>query len=188
MLEKNTLRKSIIEYRKGISSEQKSIWDCKITEIALNSSYYKMSDNMLIYVSAPLEVSTKNIILKSLNNNKIVFVPKCDVKTKSMNFYSISSFSDLNKGAYGLLEPKRAGKLYTYDLTGVCFVPALSCDSYGYRLGWGGGFYDKFLSSFLGLKIGLCYSSCFVNKLDHESHDVSLDIAITENDIIYFKK
>ena len=99
-----------------------------------------------------------------------------------MEFYFIKSSADLIKGKYGLLEPDTAKcKTATPTDKSLCVVPALSFDAKGFRLGRGGGYYDRFLKSFKGKSAGFCYNSFLRLTLPKEYYDMPVDIIVTEN-------
>ena len=97
-----------------------------------------------------------------------------------MEFYSISSFDDLESGAYGIYEPKKECLKITADENTVCIVPGLAFDKSGFRIGFGKGYYDRFLSEFKGESVGLCYDECFSDILIKDKFDMCVSAVITE--------
>ena len=94
----------------------------------------------------------------------------------------IRSLDDLEKGTFGVLEPKHKQCKLVTDLShGFCIVPGLCFDAKGYRLGYGKGYYDRFLSEFKGVTVGICYTSCVQYGLPHGYFDRPVDILVTEN-------
>ena len=99
-----------------------------------------------------------------------------------MDFYFIKSPDDLEPGSFGVLEPapEKCVKAYAFE-TALCIIPGLAFDMHGYRLGYGKGYYDRFLSAHPRLvKMGICYCSCTCNELIHGRFDVSADLLVTE--------
>ena len=98
-----------------------------------------------------------------------------------MDFYEVNSLEQLKKGRYSIMEPdaKLCRQITDYS-EGICLVPGLSFDLYGYRLGFGKGYYDRFLENFGGTTAGLCYSRCIEQKLPHGIYDKTVNIIITE--------
>ncbi len=172
--------KLIREFKDG---NIKRINDEKILNYLLNSDFYNNSETILIYVSIGTEVDTSGIISHALTNNKTVAVPYCSGKT--MLFYGINSTDDLAIGAYGIptVNPDNS-KLIIPDSKTLCVVPGLAFDKNGARLGYGGGYYDRYLNDKNVLTVGLCYQKCIAEKIPTEKYDVKLSNIITENGIL----
>ena len=98
-----------------------------------------------------------------------------------MEFYLIESCDDLEPGAFGILEPRPSPERLLSEWKGcLCVVPALACDRKGYRLGYGGGYYDRFLRNFPGVKALILYKKCLVEHIWHGRYDVAVDLIVTE--------
>ncbi|MBR0423088.1 MAG: 5-formyltetrahydrofolate cyclo-ligase [Clostridia bacterium] len=174
------LRKKYRSIRENMDLKIKKIWDSKILKKVTILSRYKNCNTILTYISKDIEVDTLEIINKAWEDGKKVAVPACDKETMKMNFYEINSMDDLEKGTFGLLEPKKDICKKIEETQGtLCFVPGFSFDQEGFRLGYGYGYYDRFLQNFKGTKIGICYNNCITNKLPHGRYDCSVDILIT---------
>ena len=178
---KTELRQNIKRMRSELDCAIKKGMDDCITDAFLRSTSYTRSDVILTYVSTAIEVSTERIILTALSDGKRVACPRCIDGTREMDFYFIDSLDDLKPGTFGVREPEMDQKML-YDSTGrpVCIVPGLSFDRWGYRLGYGKGYYDRFLSRYGGWTVGLCYSACVQYKLPHGRFDRPVDRLITE--------
>ncbi|HZJ78646.1 MAG TPA: 5-formyltetrahydrofolate cyclo-ligase [Clostridia bacterium] len=180
-LDKHLLRKKFKEIRAAYSLEKKGKLDNKITNRLLNTWRYREAEIVFCYVSFGIEVDTRKIIETSFQQNKTVAVPKCVEGTREIEFYKINSIDELEPGTFGVLEPKDLQERKITDFSqGLCIVPALGFDVKGYRLGFGKGYYDRFLSKFSATAVGLCYSDCVVRRLPHGKYDKSVDILITE--------
>jgi 5-formyltetrahydrofolate cyclo-ligase len=156
----------------------------------LATEEYLKNEIIFAYVSKELEVDTIFIIKTALADKKTVAVPRCsyssDKKDIEMEFYGISSFSELRPGAFGILEPIAEQSLRIRDFSeGVCIVPGLAVDLKGFRLGYGKGYYDRFLANFKGCTAGLCYSNCVADALPKEDFDLPIDLLITD---LYVRK
>ncbi len=178
---KTGLRQNIKRLRAGFSPEEKKRMDDSITESFLKSTSYTRSDVILTYVSTDIEVSTERIILTALEEGKSVACPRCVDGTRQMEFYYIGSLDDLSPRTFGVREPDAdPARLYKGGGRPICIVPGLSFDRWGYRLGYGKGYYDRFLSGYCGWTVGLCYSACVQYKLPHGRYDRPVDRLITE--------
>lgn len=182
-MDKKSLRKLYRKIRKSISHIQKSDFDKRIFTSLINSDLFKSSDLILVYVSVSDEADTLNLIEYSLNNNKRIAVPVCE--NKNMYFSEIHSLNELSEGEYGIPTVKNGNNIpvkLTADT--LCVVPGLCFDKSGCRIGYGGGYYDRFLSSNKIKAVGLCYERCLCNSINPDTYDVSVDYILTEN---YFR-
>lgn len=178
---KKNLRAQYRQFRERLDPERKLGMDSSIQSRLLALTEYAGTDRVFTYVSKPIEVDTAALITAALANRKRVAVPRCLPETCRMEFYEITSMEDLERGTFGVLEPVPARtRLVTEFGSGLCIVPGLSFDAQGYRLGYGKGFYDRFLSGFGGVTAGLCYSGCVQWNLPHGYYDRPVDILITE--------
>ena len=156
---KNKLRKYAKLKRKNIKN--KEILEEKIKINVLNNQYIFNTKNILIYMSLEDEVDTKLIIEDLWKLNKNIYVPK--VEDNNISFYKINNFNDLQKGVFNILEPKTNIKYK--DENACIIVPGLLFDKNNNRLGYGGGYYDRFLQNRNIYKIGICFSTMIVDKI-----------------------
>ncbi len=155
--------------------------DKELTRKFLSLDEYKNCDTLFAFVSMPIECDTSRIIDNALLDNKRVALPKCKNKSGKMNFYFIDSKDDLKRGMYSIFEPDSDKcKLVTDFSHGLCIVPGLCFDFRGYRLGFGKGYYDRFLNDFKGTSVGICYSRYVEKSLPHGIFDRYTDILVTE--------
>ena len=136
------------------------------------------ASTILLYISFGSEVDTSDLIQRFLGQ-KCIAAPK--IVNKSMKFHALTSFSNLAPGHFGILEPQNTPKITNFAHT-VAIVPALCYNRQGYRLGYGGGFYDKFLANHPEIPtIGLCFAACLTDQSFQDAHDIKIDRVITEN-------
>jgi len=181
---KKQLREIYKNKRRMIGPMEKAALDSAVADCFLNSEMYKNCSELLIYVSFDIEVGTYRIIDRALKEKK-VFCPRCCSDSNYMEFYMINSFDDLSPGAYGILEPSAGELTMSFEPTSLCIVPALSYDEKGNRLGFGKGYYDRFLSGFKGIKTGICYELSLCETLPADDHDIRVDNIVTEDRIIF---
>ena len=174
------LREKFKAIRLAYSSEQKAKLDTDIIQRFMRTYQYKNASTILCYVSTPLEVDTHMLIKRALEDGKKVAVPRCKPETTTMDFYLINGFDDLEKGTFGVLEPIPSRCEIYKGNDGICIVPGLCFDYAGYRLGYGKGYYDRFLTDYSQTKIGICYNDCVQQRLFHGRYDVPVDLLITE--------
>lgn len=166
--------------REGFPVEKKAEFDDAIAERFLSLPEYKNCKTLLAFISKDIEVETKKIVAKAFEDGKRVAVPKCDTETTTIAFYEISSYDDLESGFYGLLEPKPECKWVEDFSDCICMVPGLVYDRDGYRLGFGKGYYDRFLLNFEGVTVGVCYSRCVEHELPRGYYDRPINMVVTE--------
>lgn len=182
MLDKKQLRCDIKNKRLALSEStfQAMSLSCFNNLIDLLST--KTFQKVGIYIDVRNEVSTRRIIEYLWQNNKEVYVPKCYEEGK-MDFYKIDSWDDVSKGKYGILEPNTNIKNNHLD---IMITPLVSFNKEGYRLGAGGGYYDRFYEKYPMLFIGLAFS--FQEKeFVEENHDLQFDYIVLENQILKYK-
>ena len=183
----NDIREIKTDLRSGFKSKRNEMpehiklnMDSEIQSRFLTLRQYAKCDTVFTYVSKDLEVDTYAIIRAAWANGKKVAVPKC-IEDSKMDFYYIESMDDLEDGSFGVKEPVESKCKKVADLSrGLCIVPGLSFDAEGYRLGYGKGYYDRFLSKFGGETVGLCYSNCIKWKLPHGKYDRAVDVIVTD--------
>lgn len=150
----------------------------KIIENLLASDFYKNSQSIFVYVSKNKEVETKDFIKKAIADGKKIYVPK--IKDHKMFAAKLDDLSELQAGAFDIPTSKSLEFIKDPDLT-IC--PGLSFDDDKNRLGYGGGFYDRFLRENKTTKIGLMISDFRSIKIPADPWDIKMDFIITEDKI-----
>lgn len=184
--DKKTVRKRMRDIRKSINPSDKKLWDEKIFRNIISTDLYRNSDTILCYISTETEVDTRILIEYALKDGKKIAVPRCN-DDNTMTFFEISSLNSLERSAFGIDEPseKIHRKIKESEIeNALCIVPALSFDKYGMRIGYGGGYYDRFLQKYNISTIGICYDLCISEKIDSQVHDVRIKNIITEKAIM----
>ncbi|MCD7033107.1 5-formyltetrahydrofolate cyclo-ligase [Metabacillus sp. GX 13764] len=138
-----------------------------------------------ITISAGREIDTEPLIRAMWEQGKRVAVPKCIPKTKEMIFHSITSYSQLETVYFGLMEPvPEKTELVRKDEIDLAVIPGLIFDKRGYRIGFGGGYYDRWLSDYSGESISLALQMQVGEKIPKESFDLPVKKIITESEVI----
>ena len=177
---KAELRSKHKKLRDRMGAPKKADCDFKITERFLALPEYKADGVLLAFVSKDIEVDTSRIIAEAFADGKTVAVPRCDKESNTIGCYVIKSLDDLEKGFYGLLEPKPYCERVEDYSSALCMVPGLVFDREGYRLGFGKGYYDRFLIDFGGVTVGVCYSLCIEPKLPRGFYDRPVSLVVTD--------
>ncbi len=178
---KREKREEIKIWRRNLEPQDKLVLDNAIAERFFNSYVYKRTKQIFIYVSTAIEVDSLKIIERAVKEGKRVACPRCVDGTREMDFYYINSVDELEPGTFGVLEPTANKQNLVTDFSnGVCVVPGLAFDYGGFRLGYGKGYYDRFLSGYNGYTCGLCYAENVVRFLPHGRFDRHVGLLITD--------
>lgn len=150
-----------------------------------NTSEWKNAKTIGVTVSRFPEVDTWQLIRKGWEQGKRIVIPKCFPKEKEMFFYEITSFDQLETVYYGLFEPNiQLTNEVKDDEIDLLLVPGLAYSRNGFRLGFGGGYYDRYLTSFEGIKMSIAFAKQIVEHVPIEHHDIPVATIITEENII----
>ena len=178
---KKQLRSTYKNIRLSLGADEKELLDSAVAENLFALDIYRGAEVILAFVSKDIEVGTQRIIERALSDGKRVAAPLCDTETTDIDFYFINSRGNLKKGFYGLYEPDPKKCAAVTDFSGaLCLVPALAYDREGYRLGFGKGYYDRFLARFNGVSAGLCYECCVSDELPRGRFDRRVDALVTD--------
>lgn len=193
MHKKEKLRKKYMTKRQNLQStvinKNSSIITNKLDSYIQENNY----NNIMIFVSFRNEIYTHDLIKKWLTEEeKNIYVPYIESNADKMNISQISDFeNDLEHGVYDILEPTKEvkNKKEGVDLD-IIVVPGLVFTKDGYRIGYGGGYYDKFLSEVSSevKKVGIVYSDFVVDDLPVDDHDLPVDLIMTERETIIPKR
>lgn len=181
MNKKTELRKKYAYLRDSIPKERRIDDAAGICQRLVESEYYKRSKTVFVYVSFGSEVSTELLIDRIIRDKGLAVVPLCDTEAHTMRLIGIENKTQLEAGSYGILEPKRklleGGELTEFDKNEIdlAIVPGLAFDDSGLRLGYGGGYYDRFLANFNGCSFGFAYPECMTENLPETEYDCRVD-------------
>ena len=179
-MDKKQIRKGLIEKRKNIPKDKKAIYDKEISRKIIESDYFKKATQVLVFASSCDEFDTQLIIEHCRMESKNVFYPLCLDKYGNMKFFKIDSADDLKIGMYNIPEPKAYCEEYKERENDIVIVPCLSVDKNGYRIGYGKGYYDRFLKNFCGKSICPCYEELTSHKLPTDDFDMKINVVVTQ--------
>jgi len=175
------LRKQVLYEMKAISQEQKQFIDQALTEQLLQHPFYQEAKVIATYLSFPHEFQTQELIEQALRDCKKVLIPKTYSKGR-MDFV-VYDPQQLVKTSFGLLEPQ--GDLEVVDVSQIdlIHVPGLAFTTEGYRIGYGGGYYDRYLEHFTGHTLSTVYP-CQIRDFIPEDHDIPVqEVLIDERNL-----
>lgn len=182
-MDKKSLRKIMREKRKIMDKSEKNILDKELREKLFDTEEYKNSKIIFVYVSTEEEVNTIEIIKRALDDGKSVAVPKI-MKNGEMRALKINLLDELKTGYFNILEPSEDAEDLS-EVIDLTIVPGLAFDKENKRLGYGGGFYDRFFERYKNsFKISLCYDYQFVRTVYSEKYDISIEMIISNDCII----
>ena len=180
-MDKKRLRKELVEKRKNIPKNKKAIYDKEISRKIIESNYFKKAEQVLVFASVGDEFNTDFIIENCRMENKSVFYPLCIDNQGEMKFFRVDSPEDLQIGMYNIPEPKSHCNEYCQKGNDLVIVPCLSVDKKCYRIGYGKGYYDRFLKEFFGVSICPCYYELTSDKLPTNDFDVKINVIVTQH-------
>lgn len=178
--EKRELRKKLKEQVASLSTDYMRNADALITENILSWEHYKSAQTIFLYITMANEIDTINFIAQASNDGKRICAPKC-YKDGTMEARKISGLNDLALGYVGISEPKDHCPVIPKDELDLILVPCLTVDQNGYRLGYGGGFYDRYLKDYKGISVALCRDKQIIKKIPTEGFDIPVGYYVTEN-------
>ena len=177
---KNSLRKSVLSFRISLDKNDVLSMSDDIFRQFLSIEKIQTSSRFMLYVDFRNEVATREIISTLLDLDKEVYLPVTLKNDKKLIPKRIFSLDDLVSGAYGILEPNVDAPIIDPSLLDVVVVPGSVFDKKGYRTGYGGGYYDRFLENTDAIRVGVCFDFQLVDDVFPEEHDKRMDFIITE--------
>ena len=184
---KQTLKQEISEKRKTLSKEEVIKKSKLIKKNLCSLSEFKKARNIMFYVSFNNEVDTHEVIKELLSEKeKNIIVPYVLKNNPSLQLSEIRDFNELEPKSFGILEPR---ELYIREFNpnkiDLVILPGLVFDKKGCRVGYGYGYYDRFLKKVKKVKkIGLAFELQLVDEIPKEKHDVPVDILVTEKRVL----
>ena len=183
---KERLRKRVLAVRMGLDRGQVEVSGQAILERVLGLEAYRRAKLVHTYVSSKEnEVDTRALICTCLKQGKCVAVPVVMPGTQTLAHALINGLDQLVVGPWGLAQPDPAAATWlpAEARIDLVVVPGLAFDRRGHRIGWGGGYYDRFLAQVQTVKIGLCYDALVLDCIPGEPHDVPVDLVVAETAI-----
>lgn len=181
---KRVLRKRIKKKIANLPDEYCRRADEQICRYAVSLPEFEEAGTVFCYVGTAEEIDTGFILKKALEEGKRLGVPRC-VSKGIMKVYEIRSLDELEEGHYGIMEPGEGCRCIEPEEIELAFVPCLTCSRDGMRLGYGGGYYDRYLEQTQCVKVVLCRKKLMEEDIPTEEHDKKMDIVISEEEILF---
>ena len=177
---KNELRLLRRKARSELGQKRKKEWDTAILERILSLAEFKRAKTLLLYAPTAGEVNVLPLLSVARNHGKTVAFPRCDPMTATISFFVLAKDQKLEPGAFGIYEPPAESLPCEFDENTLCIVPGLTFDPKGNRLGYGKGYYDRFLAEFPGVTCGVVYEEFMTDTLPIEEWDKPVQIIVTD--------
>ncbi len=185
MMDKNSVRKQMKETLSNLSAPIYEEYSAKIASRLYEEKAWKQANVIGITISKPPEVDTYPIIRHGWEAGKQVVVPKCYPKVKKLSFRRLTDFMQLESVFYGLLEPmEEVTAEVEAESIDLLIVPGLAYTKEGFRLGFGGGYYDRYLQGFNGDTLSLAFKEQMISQLPVKDHDIPVGKIITPDEVI----
>ena len=178
---KSELRKQVMQEMKALPREQKQFIDQALTERLLQHPFYQEAKVIATYLSFPHEFQTQELIEQALKDGKKVLIPK--TYSKGCMDFVVYDPQQLVKTSFGLLEPQGDLEVVAAYQIDLIHVPGLAFTTEGYRIGYGGGYYDCYLEHFSGNTLSTIYP-CQIQDFIPENHDIPVqEVLIDEGNL-----
>ena len=181
---KPELRRFFLKQRMEQPRAEKAAADRSISERLLASTVFARAQCVFFYVSTPDEIDTHGILRQALAEGKNVCVPRC-LRAGEMRAYHIASLDSLRTGRFGILEPDASAREVPPERIDLIVAPALACDRAGYRLGYGGGYYDRFMIRTPAIRAALCAEGRLLERLPRTAFDQRCGWIFTERRVLH---
>lgn len=180
--EKRRLRMELKRALSDLKEEDCRSADREIALRILSMEEYQQAHTVFCFAGTRQEIDTVPVLLDALRREKRLALPRCIAKG-IMEAYEIHSLEDLEPGSYGILEPKSGCMRISPKEIDLSLIPCLSASPDGRRLGYGGGYYDRYMAGALGVKAALCREDMMQKELPAEEHDQRMDLVVSEERI-----
>lgn len=182
---KKALRKGMKEKLAELGKPEYEDLSYRVGQQLFQTEEWMEASTIAITVSKAPEVDTFQIIRKGWEQGKRMVVPKCEPKSRQLNFRKLKRFSELESVYYGLLEPiVSETESINPDEIDLVVVPGLAFSNEGYRLGFGGGYYDRFLANYQGNTVSLAFENQIIPEVPVESHDIPVRKIVSSEGVI----
>jgi len=184
-MEKKKVRMQVLNALKTLDKSTYEQHSFEIAKKLYQLPLWKIANTIALTISRSPEVDTWQIIRSGWLEGKRIVVPKCLPESKQMIFRKITSFEQLESVYFGLYEPKEnQTEEVSQQEIDLMIVPGVAFNRQGYRIGFGGGYYDRYLQKFKGETVSLAFSIQVLQELPIEKHDIPVKTIITEKELI----
>jgi len=186
MTDKRTLRESMRAMRKALSAQEQLRASGALCERILSFAPFREAACVMAYIACRGEIDLAPVIGEILEQGKTLALPRCEAGGR-LTARRVASLSRLVPGTFGLMEPAQDAEIVPPEEIGLILVPGTAFDRDGFRLGQGGGYYDRFLQHTDAVRVGVCHDMALLERVPREAHDIRMDAVITPSAMILRK-
>lgn len=185
---KTELREEYLARRAALPEEERARRDGQVCSLILASASYRYAETILAYAPRENEIDIRPALAEALRAGKRLALPRCEGEHQ-MTYRYVEDLSHLAPGAYGIAEPDADAPMFEEDAghSVLCLVPGVVFDVHGYRIGYGGGYYDRFLHRFHGSVAGVVYRDFILPSLPYGRFDLALPVMLTDAGVVRAK-
>jgi 5-formyltetrahydrofolate cyclo-ligase len=181
---KNELRQKYRALRDSFGEEFIQKASESACQSLINIKEFINADTVLLYYPTKNEISPLPLFELCLKMTKTVAFPVCKTENSTLIYKKINKLDNLSPSTFGLLEPNGDCEEIHCSENTICIVPALLFSREGHRIGYGKGFYDRFLANFEGTSVGFSYSLTLCDEIPKDKYDIPLNMIITESEVL----
>ncbi|NMB10742.1 MAG: 5-formyltetrahydrofolate cyclo-ligase [Firmicutes bacterium] len=189
MTDKQTIRREVLQARDNLTTDQRRQLSMNIRKSFFELPMVARAQWIMLFLAFGSEVDTWLLLDEAVALGKQVVAPVCLPTTKGLALYPIRNREEAEPGHWGIYEPRQVGKPISPNSLDVVVVPGVAFDPDGNRIGYGGGYYDRFLIQVpRAWRIGVCYDLQLIKEVPRADHDVPVDAVVTEAKTILLRK
>jgi len=181
---KPAYRKQYLALRDALSSSVQASKSAKMSDRLMQLEEYRQANTIHAFISFGSEIDTRLIIENAWANNKQVVCPVTDTKNKCLTHHQVFGWNDFTTGYAGILEPKAGCPEIELAKLELILIPGMAFDAFGFRMGYGGGYYDRFLPQTNAVCIAPAFESQIIERVPHCMHDQQIDLLVSDKRVI----
>lgn len=180
--EKKKLREELLQLRSEISKDDREKAESAVVMKLLSLASFRFAETVLLYYPIKGEINVLPIAEAAIKAGKRVAFPLCDTESSTMTYHVVSDLCELKAGSYGIPEPSSELPIYlpSKDKNDLIVIPAVCFDRQGYRIGYGKGYYDRYLNTFGGTAVGVTFHRLLLPSVPRGRFDKHVSLIVTE--------
>lgn len=182
---KSVFRENVKKQRAQVTSDEAEEASNSLWLQLKEETFFKKAKRIAAFCSIGTEIDTMPLLAKILSSKKELYLPKTEQNQNLMDFHLVSDLKKLVPGPFNISEPP-AGKIVSPKKIDIILVPGLAFDNRGHRLGYGRGYYDRYMKLLKSgcVRLGVAYSFQIIDKTPNDNHDIPVNAVLTEKYIL----